>query len=204
MAGVNLIPQDVRLAQSQRRRLRGWCGVAVGALAVFALALMFDQEKRAEAAQLVIEHNRLQDELAEARGKLRAEAREAGRALRQLERAGALRTKRAWSAVFNLLARCMPPTCWLRSVATDPAAPPPGSSAHKPDPQASTREASPLFIEAPRKLRIIGYALDAAHPHTFVTNLKETGVFAKVSLERTLRTPVAGGEYFQFELLCEW
>ena len=116
MAGVNLIPQDVRLAQSQRRRLRGWGSVAVGALAVFACSLMFDHERRAEAAQLVIEHNRLQDELAEARRKLRAEAGEAGRALRQLERAGALRAKRAWSAVFNLLARCMPPTCWLRAL----------------------------------------------------------------------------------------
>lgn len=204
MAGVNLIPQDVRLAHTQRRRLRGWCGLAVGALGVFALTLMFDHERRAEAAQWVVEHNRLQDELAEARGTLRAETGEANRALRQLERAGALRTKRAWSAVLNLLGRCMPPTCWLRSVATDPAAPPPGSSAHNPEPQASTGDASTLFIEAPRKLRIIGYALDSAHPHTFVINLKETGVFAKVRLERTLRTPVAGGEYFQFELLCEW
>ena len=68
--------------------------MAVGALGVFGLALMFDHERRAEAAQLVIEHHRLQDELADARGKLRAETGEADRALRQLERAGALRTKR--------------------------------------------------------------------------------------------------------------
>ena len=56
MAGVNLIPQDVRLAQSQRRRLRGWCGVAVGALGVFALALMFDQVADAETDRVLGAH----------------------------------------------------------------------------------------------------------------------------------------------------
>ena len=61
-----------------------------------------------------------------------------------------------------------------------------------------------VTIEAPRKLRIAGYAPVAAHPYDIVSSLKETDVFASVALERSEREPVLDGSYFRFELVCEW
>jgi hypothetical protein len=65
-------------------------------------------------------------------------------------------------------------------------------------------DAEAVTIDAPRKMRLAGYATDAAEPHRFVANLKDTAIFSHIALERSQREPKLDGYYFFFELVCEW
>ena len=207
MVGVNLIPENVRLAQERRRRLKGWGIAILLAVAILALPLTVDWVQRVQAAELRTQHDQLQNELQTVRTELRALTSQANQALMQLERAHALRSKRAWSAMFALIEKGMPEGAWLVSMATDPATPPSGDG-HKTeirDRDTGTDEQPAIVvIEAPRRLRMAGFAVDAAQPHEFVSSLKESKVFTNVSLEHLRRERVLDGSYFRFELICEW
>lgn len=207
MVGVNLIPENVRLAQERRRRLKGWGIAILLAVAILALPLTIDWVQRVQAAELRTQQGQLQTELATTRTELRALASQANEALMQLERAHALRSKRAWSAMFALIEKGMPEDAWLVSMATDPATPPSGGG-HKAEVRdrgtATDEQPAIVVIEAPRKLRMAGFAIDAAQPHEFVSNLKESKVFTNVILELLRREPALNGSYFRFELICEW
>ena len=61
-----------------------------------------------------------------------------------------------------------------------------------------------MTIDAPRKLRLIGYALNDAQPMEFVTRLKDAQVFQRVTLERSLLETSEEAQRFRFELVCEW
>ncbi|UCC30295.1 MAG: PilN domain-containing protein [Phycisphaerales bacterium] len=207
MVGVNLIPENVRLAQWRRRRLKRWSIAILLALAILALPLTVDWVQRVQAAELRTQHDQLQIELATIRTELRALTSQANEALMQLERAHALRSKRAWSAMFALIEKGMPEGAWLVSMATDPATPPSGGG-HKTEVRdrdtATEEQPAIVVIEAPRKLRMAGFAIDAAQPHEFVTNLKDSKVFTNIMLELLRTEPVLDGSYFRFELICEW
>lgn len=206
MVSVNLIPEAVRLAQARRHRLTRWGISIVVAVVVLAAPLCIDWFRRAQAVALRTQHDQLQIQLATIRTELRALTTQANQASVQLERADALRSKRAWSAMFAMIGRCMPAGCWLTSIATDPATPARGGDRHvalrRRD--STQDEPSTVVIEAPRALRIAGYATNVAEPHEFVTNLKEAGVFTGVVLEHSRREPALDGSYFRFELACEW
>ena len=61
-----------------------------------------------------------------------------------------------------------------------------------------------ITIDAPRRLKIAGYAPDSARPYLFVENLKRTDAFEAVRLDSSQREPVLDGSYYHFELVCEW
>ena len=207
MVGVNLIPENVQLAQTRYRRLKGWGIAILLAVAILALPLTIDWVQRVQAAELRTQHDRLQTELATIRTELRALTFQANEALMQLEHAQALRSKRAWSAMFALIEKSMPEGTWLISIATDPATPPPGgghNTAVRDRDTATDKQPAIVVIEAPRRLRVAGYAIDAAQPHEFVTNLKDSKVFTNVTLGLLRSEPVLDGSYFRFELACEW
>lgn len=205
MVGVNLIPKAVQLAQARRRHMNRWGVSILAAAALLAVPSTIDWLQRAEATELRTRNANLQIELAAAGTRLRAQTAQANETLLQLERARALRSKRAWSAMFAMIGRCMPAGCWLTSVATDPATPPAASRGATAS-RKGADEGNPqtIVIEAPRKLRVAGYATDVAEPHGFVANLKDTGVFTDVVLEHSRREPALDGYYFRFELVCEW
>jgi Tfp pilus assembly protein PilN len=207
MVRVNLISDTSQLAQIRRRRIRAWAVSTLSAASLLAIPLTIDRLQRTEAAELDVENGLVRAELARMRvglAALKAQVDEAGA---QLERAAALRTKRSWSALFAMIDTCMPQGCWLVSVATDPAAPLAGGGRKtKVQVQGSSAEekVAVVVIEAPRELRIAGYAVDPSEPLTFVSNLKETAVFTDVTLENLRTEPVLDGHYFRFELSCEW
>ncbi|MDO8631965.1 MAG: hypothetical protein Q7R41_15880, partial [Phycisphaerales bacterium] len=197
--------------------------LVLAAAGLSSAALVLDWNRRTHAAELRNEHDRLQQELGATRAQLRTTSAEATRVFLEVERSNALRSKRAWSAMFALIASCMPADCWLASVATDPEAPAGGASprpavAVVPDPglnagapkEGGKREI--VTIEAPRRLRMIGYAENDTQPLAFVTNLKESRVFQSVLLERAMRAPdvaagpsgPSGGTVYQFEVVCAW
>lgn len=203
MTGVNLIPQSVQIAQMRERRIRRW-GLAIAAsLAVLAAPIVTDYVRSAHADELRRKCDGTQSHLAALRAELRALAVEVEQTRVQLERATALRSKRAWSSIFAMIADRMPVGCWLTAVATDPSVPTAGGSARTAPAPTPVAEKT-VVIDAPRRLTIGGFATEVIEPHQFVTSLKETGVFSNVVLERTNREPVLDGWYFRFELVCEW
>ncbi len=206
MVAVNLVPPSVLRVRTWRRHAQAWAlAIAVGLVLVGVLAFA-DWTRRGQAATLQAQYDELQVELTTKRAHLRVVSSKATRGRVRLKRAEALRAKRAWSAMFSLIERCMPPGCWLTSVATDPAVSPSagGSNARVRRVSIKGSEIATVAIEAPRKLRIVGFAADAAEPHVFVASLKSAAVFQRVTLQRSRMETASDGSYFSFELLCEW
>ena len=129
---------------------------------------------------------------------------QAEEARRRLERAVGLKSKRAWSGFFATLGRCMPTSCWLESMITDPASPAANASRTAAAEPPKTQDAGSVQIDAPRKLKLVGFAPEAGDPHIFVGNLRNTKLFSKVTLESCQRDASLSGSYFRFELVCEW
>ena len=215
MVTVNLIPQSVQAAQARRRHIKRWaaCLAVTAVVAVVPVAAHWLQHVRVD--ELRAQSDKLQIDLAAARTELKTATAAANDAFLRIERAKALRSKRAWSDMLALIGSCLPKDCWLTSIATDPdvpsaaplarKAPPPSATPGTPTPEKPTV----VIIDAPRKLRMTGEATDASQPLSFVTRLKESQVFREVTLERSLReksNPGAGVDEsnFRFELICEW
>ncbi len=206
MVMVNLIPENVQLAQARRFRLKRW-GMSIAlAVGIASVPTGVDWYRQAKASELHSHLDQLRAQLVTIRADGMKLATGADQAGMQLERADALRSKRAWSAVFETVDRCMPDTCWLTSVATNPAAPAAGgrrsgATSRNTD---TTEESATVVIEAPRELKITGKCPTDAEPNQFVTNLKETTVFDNVKLGKNHSKAVLDGIYFEFELTCEW
>ena len=178
----------------------------MAALLLLCIPVIFDQYLRVEASRLSAQNEKLAGVLVELRQKLATLTIDAEGSLIQLQRAQALRSKRAWSAMFATIAQNMPDGCWLISIATDPSSPSGGGGRRS---RATTTvkkksEESITKIEAPQRLKIVGYASNASEPHQFVTRLKLAGVFRDVSLETSRREQVQNAWYFRFDLVCEW
>ncbi len=206
MITVNLIPKRVQVAQVRRRHIRGWTLINLVAGVSVAVPVCLDRVQKAKAQELQSQRTLLTGELTAMRQQLTVVERQAEDASLQIQRADALRSKRAWSGMLALIGSVMPPQCWLTRVATDPDAPRRGPSRrapavkHAPVGKASLQ----VVIEAPRKLQLVGRAIDASDPLAFVTNLKATGVFHRVSLEGASREPGGRDSHFRFEIVCEW
>lgn len=213
MVSVNLIPETVQTMHTRQRHLKLWGVMILASFGLLCIPWGMNWYQSARAEALRVESEGLQGRLKTTRTELRTHMTEANALLLQLQRAKALRSKRAWSGMIGLVGSCMPPGCWLTSLATDPETPTAigrmavnaafkRNPANGSDPKGA--DSATLTIEAPRKMRLVGYATDAAEPHMFVANLKDTEVFSRVALERSQREPVLDGYYFRFELICEW
>ncbi len=207
MCSVNLLPAQLVAAHARRRHVRRWIVVCLAVLAVLSVPVGLEWYRVARAAELDVAYTRLNEERRSVEAELTEVSTTSRETFLQLERARALRSKRSWSGIIALLAATMPEGCWLVELATDPSAPL-GQQVRKPAP--APKDAAPdhviptVTIEAPRKLRIVGFASNAGEPLAFVSRLKEAAVFTRVDLKRTQREPMADGFYFRFELVCEW
>jgi Tfp pilus assembly protein PilN len=207
MTGVNLIPASIRAAQAARRHLKGWGLVVAAALAANALPLVADVVNAARAAELRRERDALSRDVVEVRREADAVTAEAVDSLARLERAKALRSKRAWSAMFTLIGSCMPDGAWLTSVATDPPVPGGAAPARRGPgqlPTAEGQDSDTVTIDAPRKLKITGCVRDHALLYTFMGNLKSAQVFTAVEPIRSGEQRVGEVIAVGFELTCEW
>jgi len=222
MVAVNLIPDSVQAAQVRRRHFKRWaaCLIVTTGVAVVPVGAHWVQHLRMD--ELHAQSDKLQTDLAVARAELKTATAAANDSFLRIERAKALRSKRAWSNMLALIGSCLPKDCWLTSIATDPEVPsaaplarqstPPPSATPGTDLTASSllkggkggSEPAVVTIDAPRKLRMTGAATDATQPLDFVTKLKESQVFRAVTLERSLRENSGEESNFRFELICEW
>ena len=191
---------------TRQRRGRAWAVSVVASVSLVLAAFAVDWARTARASDLCAEKELLLVELTAVRTDLKEVTAEANRVLLHIARAKALRGKRAWSGLVALIGECMPQGCWLSSIATDPDRPAAGSTR----PTASSKIAGkkkpqgPVTIDAPRMLKIAGFAPDSAQPLEFVTDLKRSEAFTTVSLQSSQRVPVLDGSYYRFELVCTW
>jgi len=206
MVAVNLVPTEIRVAVARRRHLRRWMiSTAIAAAALLAAAGA-NWAQLARESELKAENERVQEQLAVVRKEVELVTDRLASVSVQIDRADALRRKRPWSGMIMLIGSCMPDECWLTSVATNPERPAPQAAPQNAAKAAVGKETAgrSVAIDAPRELVISGYAGETALPHTFVANLKATGIFETVKLESSQRESVLDGSYFRFQILCGW
>jgi len=208
---INLIPVPLQIERSRKRRMRRWSVVVGIAIAGAAVPVAAQWLQLRSVEELRATHVKIQSDLTASRTELKSLSTEANDLFLRLERAKALRSKRNWSGMFALIGRALPEGCWLSSLATDPDLPPPQQAVAKvlpPSPGPPTtptlEKPAPVFIEAPRRLRIVGQSVEASGPLAFVLQLKDAGVFRDVVLERSQREINDAQTTFRFEVVCLW
>lgn len=202
---LNLIPEAAQVSAARRHRLVKWAAAASCSMLAVFIPLTMDVLQRADLRRLQNRNSRLQSELDQARGALRSITGELAQVRLQSQRAEVIRKKRAWSGLLALFADALPARCWITSLATDPPAGANTAQAQPPTGVPKPSDKPPLTtVEAPRKLRLSGYAADASLPHVFVKTLKETSVFAQVNLQKSIRETTGDGACFRFDVECEW
>ncbi len=207
---INLIPAAAQRQQHQRKRLRLWAGVLTVAAGILTIPIGLDWSRKAHAKELRIRAADLDRTQTQVKSEWNTVFSEVEETQAHIERAEALRSKRAWSALVTLIAANVPADVWLTTIATDPARPSPQAkqravTAPAPaKPGATKPKEESLTIDAPTKIKIEGYAPHAAEPLTLVRSLQATNVFKTVSLLRSSLEAQEDGAYFHFSLLCEW
>ncbi len=207
MGGINFIPPDVQSTRRRRSHIRRWLTTVCIAAAVAAIPFGLNEMSRVEAEELRERDRQLASQLVAMQKDLTGAQGEAVLLAGRIERARALRTKRAWSGMLTMIGSCLPADAWLTSVATDPAAPGGAgvSAAVRP---AGVRKgetsAETVKIDAPTKLVLTGFAREHSQLYTFMSNLKMTGVFEVVNLERSVRENPGAESAIGFTLTCEW
>lgn len=207
MISVNLIPQDQQYRLARRDRIKVWAVAVTAAVALSAVPMLMDELRKDEVVQLQQRYDAVLAQWNESRAELGSITAKVEEARVRFERSSLLQSKRNWSGLIALIAKCIPDGCWLTSLRTDPAVPgPPRLLATHPTAVDGKNPAppKPVVIEAPRSLRLTGYASRASEPHRIVANLKATSVFSNVELENMVSESVWNGTYFRYDLLCEW
>lgn len=204
MVRLNLLPPDVQVEAARHRHLRRWTVSTFFVFLGFLISLSVEWTRQAQADDLEHQSHQLRVSLGTVTADLEAVSTEATRVLQQIERAEALRAKRSWSGMIGLIDTCLPSGSWLVTVATDPerAAAQPAAGPAVADPKAG--EPVAVTIDSPRRLRIFGYATDASEPLQFVSAMKDQGIFSSVTLINSQMEPVFDGQYYRFEVICEW
>ncbi|MFQ5413805.1 MAG: PilN domain-containing protein [Phycisphaerae bacterium] len=210
MIQVNLIPDGAVTAQRMRRHARAW-SVALGCcVVILAVPLIMDAVGHARVRALQDERTRVLGAVGAARANVHGMAARAALLHTQIERARALRTKRAWSALLITVAMCMPDDLWLTYFGTDPETPSATGSRRRVAAARGAAGAGPTSaaaaatIDTPRRIRLRGYAADHAKLYAFMTQLNQTGVFDRVTLVMSVVKPVHDGTAVAFSLECDW
>jgi Tfp pilus assembly protein PilN len=217
MIRVNLIPEEILVAQLVRARVQRWTVAIIAALAVLAIPFGLDFHHQQQVKELRAQHAELEQNLTSVRSDVRDVIAEQRKVHGQIERAKALRTKRGWSGLVTLLADCLPNEVWLSNLSTDPPSPRGGQKKNRSGGSVLSRlrkgkeklTAAPegnttITIDAPRALVFHGFAADNENLWQFIAQLKATDVFDEVTLVNSGVEPVLAGIAVAFELRCTW
>lgn len=207
---ANLIPIARQTARRRRGRIRFW----ISACTVYALVLVAaggalqsvlgstDSVLESEVSALVTEISSTKREVAQVQPKL-AEAR------LTLAASQAVGSQPNWSVLLSLLADTLRQTgatesdgelvlsaCELNRVPELPTVAPSGVSS------AGAAASKPAPGAARYALRVAGVGKTQAVISQYVLGLEQTGLFERVTLVETRRTPFASGEAVSFKLEC--
>lgn len=206
MIHINLIPKSVQIEHRRRKHTKRWIVACLCSAIVVALPWCYDRFNQMKAESISKENQQTLTTLHATQLQLQNLKQIVHDAELKLRRANSLRQKRPWSGMMTLIATAMPARSWIISIATIPEIPSASGrrSARMVSQSVKKSGNKTVTIEAPRKLKIVGYAVDASEPMLFVSKLKAFGVFDNVILQRSYLEPVEDGKYFRFELVCEW
>lgn len=206
MLAVELRPAEWTYRAMRARRWRRWGMVIAVAVVPLALVLAVDWLQRSDLRERINEKARLEAQLVAARQRFKSASAEAEELLAQIQRADALRSKRSWSDLLALIGAAVPQRGWLTLLTTEPAQPAGEvvKTVATPTTAAAGAARPALVIEAPRELRISGYAGSPAEPSAMVSGLRSTRVFARVELLQCRQEPVHDGSYYRFDIVCKW
>ncbi|MCH7721078.1 MAG: PilN domain-containing protein [Planctomycetes bacterium] len=210
MIAVDLMPAAVRLRQTRKRRVRRWLAIAACSAVLGAVPVSSELVHRQQLDELEQEQTVLGQEMASTQQALQLAASSTQEYADQIVQANALRTKRSWAGMLDMIGQAMPQRVWLSSVSTkppSPGAPGAGSKRHRrntPLPSNAQPESHHVVLEGPRDLEILGYAVDHADLYAFITGLKEWGSFLEVELTSSGHEPTLRGSAVRFTLECRW
>ncbi|MCH7701824.1 MAG: PilN domain-containing protein [Planctomycetes bacterium] len=210
MIAVNLMPTAVRLRQTCRRHLRRWLAVVACSAVVGAVPVSMELVQRHQLGNLKQEQTALGQEMASTQEALQLAGANTRKYADQIVQANALRTKRSWAGMLNMIGQAMPQRVWLSSLSTKPPSPGApragGEQRHRNTPLNSNDppENRQVMLKGPRDLEILGYAVDHADLYAFMTALKEWGSFLEVELTSSGSEPTLRGQAVRFTLDCRW
>lgn len=212
MIGINLIDDSVLAARLCKRYLRRWLTVVLATVAFAVFPVGLEASRQRSVQSLKLEKGVLTSQLESSSAKLTTVGMEIHALEAQAARADALRRKRPWSQLLGKIAEVMPEELWLVSLATVPSAPSGGN--RNLIPSAATRKSSSgaadddkpqvVTMEAPRALALEGYALAHKNLYEFMSLLKDTNLFADISLTRASEEPVLTAKAIRFKIECRW
>ncbi|MGB0714656.1 MAG: PilN domain-containing protein [Phycisphaerae bacterium] len=206
MISINLIPKDILVARSRHRRAMRWlsaCGLAVTMLTVVAGV---DWLNRSQLYKLSNRRDALRDKLVEVRKNLDNLTAVGDELKLQIERASALHAKRPWSGMLMMTASHLGDAMWLTRFATIPEVPQRRSRRARDEVEDKEEEGKEetVQIDAPRKLRLEGFALEAGDATLLVAALQKEQIFNEVKLVQTQRHEERESVRFKFEIICSW
>ena len=189
---VNLLSEAIQWRNAGRARRRGW-GIALCAtLMISGLAWQWssrhaDEVRRADASleQARAEVDR-QKKLASA---LAARLTDIESRFAVLD---AMRGTRAWSPRVSIIAKAVPPDMLLTRLNAATQALPAKSGGRSSAESAATTD----------EVRIDGYALDHTDIATFLRRLKDSGLFSRVDLVRSIREDKGTRVVLSFGITC--
>ncbi len=197
---VNLLPEAIQWRNAGRARRRGWGMALCATLMISALAWQWSSRHAGEVrrADAGLEQARAdvdrQKKLAAA---LAARLTDIEARFAVLD---AMRGTRAWSPRLSIIAKAVPPDMLLTrfNAATQAlAAKSDGRSA------AGARSPAPPDSTAMTdEVRIDGYALDHTDIATFLRRLKDSGLFSRVDLVRSIREDKDTRVVLNFGITC--
>jgi len=189
----------MRVARRRARRARWWLATVAVAGGLAAIPVSINTVQRARAAAIERRTVPAKARVEESRRKLRLLRARCAQLSLEISRASALRAKRPWAGLLQLIAGRLPQEIWLtriESVAAEPPTPVPPAT---PDP-----EDTDVRLDGPGAIRIRGYALAHESIYEWIDRLKKTQVFTRVQLAEAVKEPMLQGEAVRFELECRW
>ncbi len=211
MIEINLIDESVLAFRRRRRRAGRWILSTAVAGVVATIPLLMEWTRHQQVVTLRGEQVALEARIGSTRSMLNDLGIEIRNAEAQTDRANALRSKRSWSGLLGLISTIVPDELWFVSLATDPPQPARGNrdlrgAAAPGRDVAGATDGTPRVVtmKAPRALTFEGYALDHRDLYEFMSRLKDSDVFADVSLTKAAEEPVLSSKAVRFSVHCVW
>jgi len=207
MTAVDLMPAAVRSRQARRRRVRHWVTAAISSACLGAIPVSLELVNRHRLDDLEHRRRGVEQEMASTEQALQQTEAGARKYSDQIIQADALRTKRSWAGLLQMIGQSMTQRVWLTSVATKAPNERSGAEQRRRGPQGPATqnpERPDIVLEGPRHLEIVGYAVDHADLYVLMTELKERGSFLDVDLTSSGHEPTLRGSAVRFTLECRW
>jgi len=198
MARVNLLPPSHVTVRRRRTRIKRWTISAIVAAVLSVIPLAVDVTKRANASSVNDEVGPLSVRFDAVRAELKNTIDSCTELKEQIAQADALRSKRPWAALLDVIVSRLPDAVWLTTLKTEIRNP------QKAKELENSEGVTIVELEGPVRIRIEGYALNHQSIYEFISGLKTEQVFDHVELTSAGKEPVLRASAIRFAIVCDW